>query len=115
MEVVEERRQPADSLWAIVRRRLHIRIIFRDQDRGFHSFHGDVLEEEMAHVMTAVAVGLDAYALVGALEPDALGADILRPTRQFAADRQAMTVQEDAVGDGDVAAGRIRSGRIDLA
>src|SRR6185312_13288802 len=101
--------------WLVVSRWFDARIIFRDQDRGLHAFHRDVLEEQMTHVMAAIAVGLDADALIGALELDAFGADILGAARQLAADREAMTVQEDAIGNGDVAAGRVRARRIDLA
>ena len=65
--------------------------------------------------MASVAVRLDADALVGAFELDAFGADVLGAACQLAADRKAVTVQEDAIGDGDVAAGRVRARRIDLA
>src|SRR5580704_15548128 len=108
MEIMKERRQAADRLRPVVGGRLYLRVVFRNQDAGPDILHVDVLEKEAADIMAAVAIGLDADSLVGPLEMDAFGPDVLRAARQLAADGQAMAVQEDAVGDGDIAAGIVR-------
>src|SRR5579863_8429379 len=100
---MEERRQTPDGPRRIVLVRRDARIIFRDEDRGLHPGHGDVAERYVAYVMAAVPVGLDADALVRAVEGDAFGMDVPRSTGKFAADRQAVAMQEGAIGDGDVA------------
>jgi hypothetical protein len=107
MEIMKEWRQTPDSLEPVVGEGLYIRVIFGDA--GADILHVDVLEEDAAHIMAAVAVGLDADALVGAFEMDALGLDVLGAARRFTADGQAVAVEEDTVGHGDVAAGIVRS------
>ena len=68
-----------------------------------------------ADVVAAVAIGLDADAVVGALEMNALGDDVLRAAGNLAADREAVAVQECAIGDRDVAAGIVRPRGVDGA
>jgi len=86
METVKEGRQTPDGLGPVVDEGLYIRVIFGDPDAGVDILHVDVLEEEAAHIMAAVAVGVDADAVVGAFEVDALSPDGLGAGRQFAAD-----------------------------
>src|SRR6185437_1767179 len=89
-DVVEKRRQPGDWLGRIVTLRRHPGIEFRDQDSGLHPRHGDVPERDVADITATVAIGLDADALVGVLETDALGMDVLCPARDLAADGKPM-------------------------
>ena len=66
----------------------------------------------MAHIVAAIAVGLDADPVVGALKVNALGADILRAAGDLAADGEAMPMQKRAIGNGDVAAWCVRPGEL---
>ncbi len=62
-----------------------------------------------AHARAAVAVCLDTYTVVGALEVDAF-VYVLHAASQFTADRKPVPVIEGAVGDGDVLARSVRPG-----
>ncbi len=90
-------------------------VVGADEDGGVYVLHGDVFEGDVVDLVAAVAVGLDADALVGAFEVDALGVDIVRAAGDLAADGEAVAVHELAVGDGDVFAGLIGAGRVDDA
>src|SRR5208337_5396088 len=94
----------------VSRGRQNARVVFADDDRVLYVFHIDVAEDQIADVVAAVAVGLDADAIVRALKMDALGDDVVRAAGDFAADGEAVAMQEGAVGDGDVA-GRIIAAR----
>ncbi len=115
-DVVEVRREARD------RRGRHgsfgrqnARIILADDERVLHVFHVDVAEDEIADVVAAVAIGLDANAVVGAVEVNALGEDVARAAGDLAADGEAVAVEEGAIGNGDVAAGFVAAGRVDGA
>lgn len=90
-------------------------VVLADEDGGFDVFHGDVLEDDVGDVGSAVAVGLDAYALVGAFEVDAFRADVLCASGDFGADGEAVAVEKFAIGDGDVFAGGVGAGGVDHA
>ena len=114
-DIVKERCQPPHRLsrYRALRRRMWV--VLRNQDRRLHVLHRDVLVRNVRHIVTPVAVCLDANPLVRALEVDALRVDVLRAARNLAADRQPMPVVEGAVRDGDVLARSVRPRRVDLA
>src|SRR5271163_4873125 len=75
-----------------------------DQDRGSDVLHRNVSEHEVSDIVIApIPVRFDPYPLVGALEGDAFGPDILDPSRDLTADGQAMPMQKCAVRDDDIA------------
>lgn len=87
-------------------------VVLADDESVFDVLHLDVAEGDVADIGTAVAVGFDPNAIVGAGEMNALDEDVLRPAGDFAADGDAVAMQEGAIGDGDVAAGCIGAGRV---
>ncbi len=115
-DVVEVRREARDG------RGLHgafgrqdAGIVFADHKRVFHILHINVAEDEVRDIVAAVAIGLDANAVIGAIEVNALGENVARATGDLAADGKAMAVHEGAIGDDNVAAGIIAAGGVDGA
>jgi len=66
----------------------------------------------MPNIVAAIAVRLDANAVIRALEMDALGADILCTPGDFAAHREAVSVQKSAVGNRNIATGSSGPGEL---
>ena len=115
-DVVEVRREARDwrGLHGAVRRQ-DAGIVLADHERVLHVLHVDVAEDEVRDIVAAIAISLDANAVVGAVEVNALGENVARAAGDLAADGEAMAVHEGAIGDGDVAAGIVAAGRVDGA
>jgi len=110
-DIVKVGREPRDGLRRnISRGRQNARVVFADHNRVLYVPHIDVPKNQIADVVAAVAVGLDADAVVRALKMDALGDDVVSAAGDLTSNRKAVAVQERAIGDGDVA-GRIIAAR----
>ena len=112
---MEARGQPRDGLRRFRIGRKDFWIILADHQSVLHVLHLYVAKEQMAHIVTAIAIGLNANAIVRALEVNALGTNVLHAARNLTADREAMSVQEGAIGNRNIAARRIRPRRVDCA
>ncbi len=99
----------------VSRRRKNAGIVLANHERIFHVLHVDIAEDDVEDFVAAVAIGLDANAVVGAVEVDALGEDVARASGEFAADGESVAMEKGAVGDGDVTAGIVTAGRVDGA
>ena len=111
-DVVEVRGEAGDGGRGYLSGGEDLGVVLADDESVFDVLHVDVAEGDVADVGSAVAVGFDANAVVGSVEVNALSEDVLRSSGDFAADRDAVAVEEGAIGDGDVAAGFVGAGRI---
>src|SRR5580704_9357912 len=99
------RREAGDRLrFYCSRRRENAWVVFANDQRILYILHVDIAEDEVAHVVAAIAIRLDANTVVGAFKMNALGENVARAAGDLAADGEAVAVHEGAIGDGDVAA-----------
>ena len=111
-DVVEVGGEPGDGSCGYLAGGKDLRVVLTDDDGIFNVLHIHVAEGDVADIGSAVAVGFDADAVVGTIEVDAFGEDVLSSAGDFTAYGDAVAVEEGAVGDGDVAAGLVGAGRI---
>lgn len=114
-DVVEVRGEAGDGCGGYIAGRSDFGVVLADDEGVLDVLHVDVAEDEVADVVAAVAVGFNADTVVGLVEVDALGGDVLGAADDFTTDGEAVAVEEGAVGDGDVAGGRVGAGGVGFA
>src|SRR5580658_5768072 len=105
-------RQSRDRLCEIGVGRQDFGVELADDQGIFYVDHIDIPDEDRTYIVAAVTVGFDANAIVGALEMNAFGADVMGSACDLAADGETVPVQESAIGDGNVAAGLVATGGV---
>ena len=77
-------------------------VVLSNEDGILHPIHIDVLERNVAHIIAAVARGLDADPIIRAFEVNPLGMDMLHTARNLAPNRKSMPMLKCAIGNRDV-------------
>jgi hypothetical protein len=85
-DVVEMGRQARDGCGGDGTIRHGFGVVLADEDGGADAFHRDVFEGKQADVGATVSIGLDADAVVGAVEVDAFDGHALHTAGYLAAD-----------------------------
>src|SRR5580704_14599093 len=106
------RREPGDRGRRHIFRGQNGRIVFAEDQRCLDVFHLDIVEVDAADIVAAVAVSLDADAIVGTSEMSVIDGDVLRTTGNLASDRQPMPMLKVDVGDPDVFTWEIAARRL---